>query len=60
MTINLPSNLLGKSEIVEEMEKQEDMYSLGNILQALAFQLVGFSVVGLIVALVVKKEDIQA
>ncbi|UPS91485.1 MULTISPECIES: DUF4199 domain-containing protein [unclassified Bizionia] len=48
------------AQIVEEMEKQEDMYSLGNILQALAFQLVGFSVVGLIVALVVKKEDIQA
>ena len=48
------------AQVVEEMEKQENMYSIGNILQALAFQLVGFSIVGLIVALVVKKEDVQA
>ncbi|MGY0392766.1 DUF4199 domain-containing protein [Bizionia sp. KMM 8389] len=48
------------AEVVEEMEKQENLYSIGNILQAMAFQLVGFSIVGLIVALVVKKEDPQA
>ncbi|MFD2550628.1 DUF4199 domain-containing protein [Bizionia sediminis] len=46
--------------IVEELEKQEHIYSLKNLLQALAFQLVGYSIVGLIVALVVKKEDIEA
>lgn len=48
------------AQIVEQAEKQENMYSLGNIAQALAFQLVGFSVVGLIVALVVKKEPLEA
>tara|TARA_R100001377_G_C3182081_1_gene107072 strand:- start:411 stop:941 length:531 start_codon:yes stop_codon:yes gene_type:complete len=48
------------AQVVEEMEKQENLYSLGNILQSLAFQLVGFSIVGLIVALVVKKEDVEA
>ncbi|TYB77260.1 DUF4199 domain-containing protein [Bizionia myxarmorum] len=46
--------------IVEEMQKQENLYSLTNILQGIVFQLVGFSVVGLIVALVVKKEPIEA
>ncbi|EGV44054.1 DUF4199 domain-containing protein [Bizionia argentinensis JUB59] len=46
--------------IVEEMEKQENLYSLKNILQGLAFQLIGYSVVGLIAALIVKKEPIEA
>ncbi|GGG59186.1 DUF4199 domain-containing protein [Bizionia arctica] len=48
------------AEVVEEMEKQENMFSLTKVLQSIAFQLLGFSVVGLIVALVVKKEDPQA
>ncbi|HLV13974.1 MAG TPA: DUF4199 domain-containing protein [Xanthomarina sp.] len=48
------------AEVVEQLEKEENMFALSKVLQSIAFQLVGFSVVGLIVALVVKKEDPQA
>ena len=44
-------------QIVEEFEKQDNMFSMGNVLQSLAFQLVGFSIVGLIAALIMKKSD---
>src|SRR5690554_2897313 len=46
--------------IAEVVEQLENMFALSKVLQSIAFQLVGFSVVGLIVALVVKKEDPQA
>ncbi len=45
------------AETVDKLEAQENMFSIGSILQSLAFQLIGFSIVGLIVALVVKKTD---
>jgi hypothetical protein len=47
------------AEVVEKMEKEGDMFSIAKVAQSIAFQLVGFSVVGLIVALVVKKEAPQ-
>ncbi|MBR9756552.1 MAG: DUF4199 domain-containing protein [Algicola sp.] len=43
------------AEAVEKMEAQSNMYSIGNVLQSIVFQLIGFSIVGLIVALVMKK-----
>ncbi|MFD1615518.1 DUF4199 domain-containing protein [Gelatiniphilus marinus] len=43
------------AETVEKMEADESMFAIGKVLQSLAFQLIGYSVVGLIVALVVKK-----
>ena len=48
------------AKIVEEMEKEDNMFSIGKVLQSIAFQLILFSIVGLIVALVVKKEDTEA
>lgn len=45
---------------VEKLEAQENMFSIGSIFQSMAFQLIGFSVVGLIVALVVKKNNPDA
>ena len=45
------------AEAVEKMEAEENMFAIGKVLQSLAFQLIGFSVVGLIVALVVKKNN---
>jgi hypothetical protein len=48
------------AEVVEQMEKEDNMFSIAKVAQSIAFQLIGFSVVGLIVALVVKKEDPQA
>src|SRR5690606_2001315 len=48
------------ADVVEQIEKEENMFALSKVVQSIAFQLIGFSVVGLIVALVVKKEDPQA
>jgi hypothetical protein len=48
------------AEAVEKMEADENMFAIGKVLQSLAFQLVGFSIVGLIVALVVKKNNPDA
>ncbi|MCX7550171.1 DUF4199 domain-containing protein [Xanthomarina sp. F2636L] len=48
------------AEVVEQMEKEDNMFAITKVLQSIAFQLIGFSVVGLIVALVVKKEDPEA
>lgn len=45
------------AKVVEELEAQENMFSVGKVLQSLAFQLIGYSIVGLIVALVVKKNN---
>ena len=42
---------------VTQMQANGSMYSVMNILKSVAFQLVGFSVVGLIVAAVVKRAD---
>ncbi|WP_338730988.1 DUF4199 domain-containing protein [Mangrovimonas cancribranchiae] len=48
------------AEAVEKMEAESNMFSIGNVLQSLVFQLVGFSIVGLIVALVLKKNEENA
>ncbi len=45
---------------VEKFEAQDNMYSIGNVLQSLMFQIIGFSVVGLISSLILKKEDPNA
>jgi len=45
------------AQTVEKMEADESMFAIGKVLQSLAFQLIGYSVVGLIVALVVKKNN---
>lgn len=47
-------------QAVNDMEANGNMYSIGNILKSIAFQLVGFSIVGLIVSLVVKRNDPDA
>lgn len=43
------------TQFVSEMEKQGNMYSIGNILKSTAYQIVGYSVVGLILSLILKK-----
>ncbi|PIA79409.1 hypothetical protein BFR04_00720 [Gaetbulibacter sp. 4G1] len=48
------------AETVEKMEADESMFAIGKVLQSLAFQLIGYSIVGLIVALVVKKNNPDA
>ncbi|MCX7549082.1 DUF4199 domain-containing protein [Xanthomarina sp. F1114] len=48
------------AEVVEQMEQEDNMFAITKVAQSIAFQLIGFSVVGLIVALVVKKDDPQA
>lgn len=45
---------------INDMQANGNMYSIGNILKSIAFQLIGYSIVGLIVALVVKKNDPNA
>lgn len=42
---------------VAQMEAGGNMYSIGNIAKSIAYQLIGYSIVGLIVALVVRKKD---
>ena len=41
--------------VVEEFEKQDNMYSIGNVLQSILFQIIGFSIVGLIASLIIKR-----
>ena len=48
------------AETVEKMEADESMFAIGKVLQSLAFQLIGYSIVGLIVALAVKKNNPDA
>ena len=47
-------------QAMQDIEANGSMYSMGNILKSVAYQLVGFSIVGLIVALVVKRKDPDA
>jgi len=47
-------------EAIKSMEAQDNMFSIGSIFKSLAYQLVGFSIVGLIVAAVVKRNDPDA
>ncbi|NNE33144.1 MAG: DUF4199 domain-containing protein [Winogradskyella sp.] len=43
-----------------QLEAEDNFFSIANTLKSIAYQLVGFSIVGLIVALVVKKSDPNA
>jgi Protein of unknown function (DUF4199) len=45
---------------VEQMQKEGSFFSLGNTIKSIAYQLVGFSIIGLIVAAVTKKNDPHA
>ena len=47
-------------QAMQKVEANGSMYSIGNIFKSIAFQLVGFSIVGLIVAAVVKRKDPNA
>ncbi|MBT8244569.1 MAG: DUF4199 domain-containing protein [Winogradskyella sp.] len=47
-------------QAVAQIREGGSMYSIGNIAKSIAVQLVGFSIVGLIVALVVRKNDPNA
>ena len=47
-------------QAIAEMRAQDNMFSIGSIFKSLAYQLVGFSIVGLIVAAVVKRKDPNA
>lgn len=45
---------------VNDIQANGNMYSISNIVKSIAFQLIGFSIVGLIVAAVVKRNDPNA
>ena len=47
-------------QAMKQMEEQGSFFSVSNSLKSIAYQLLGFSIVGLIVALVVKKSDPNA
>jgi hypothetical protein len=47
-------------EALKQLEAQGSFFTVSNSLKSIAYQLIGFSVVGLIVALVVKKSDPNA
>jgi hypothetical protein len=47
-------------EALKQIEAQGSFFTITNTLKSIAYQLIGFSVVGLIVALVVKKSDPNA
>lgn len=47
-------------QIIEEMRSAGSSFSIVNVLQSLAFQLIGYSIVGLIVAAVTKQKDPHA
>ncbi|MBU2929702.1 DUF4199 domain-containing protein [Winogradskyella psychrotolerans] len=44
-------------EAMEQIQKEENFFSIGNTIKSIAYQLVGFSVIGLIVAAVTKQKD---
>tara|TARA_R110000868_G_scaffold35710_2_gene127634 strand:+ start:491 stop:1024 length:534 start_codon:yes stop_codon:yes gene_type:complete len=50
---NVPTEAIAQA--MEKMEEQGNMYSIANVLQSIIWQLAGFSVVGLIVAAIMKK-----
>lgn len=47
-------------ETVEKMREQPNQFSIGSVLQSLVFQLILFSVIGLIASLIMKKADHNA
>ncbi|WP_411767045.1 DUF4199 domain-containing protein [Winogradskyella sp. A3E31] len=47
-------------QTIAQLRAQDNMFSIGSIFKSLAYQLVGFSIVGLIVAAVVKRKDPNA
>lgn len=55
---NVPSEVI--DETVEQMEAKGNMYSVSNVLQSIVWQLAGFSIVGLIVAAIMKKRNPDA
>ncbi|SFD37621.1 DUF4199 domain-containing protein [Algibacter pectinivorans] len=52
---NVPVEVI--DETMKKMEEQGNMFSIGNVFQSLIFQIVGFCVVGLIVAAAMKKNN---
>ncbi|WP_458625897.1 DUF4199 domain-containing protein [Winogradskyella sp. PC D3.3] len=47
-------------EAMEQIQKEDSFFSLGNTIKSIAYQLVGFSIIGLIVAAATKKNDPHA
>ena len=50
----------GIEKAISDIRANGSMYSVMNVLKSVAFQLIGFSIVGLIIAAVVKREDPDA
>lgn len=57
-SFNVPTEAI--DETVAKMEEQGNMFSISNVLQSIVWQLLGFSVVGLIVAAAIKKSKPEA
>lgn len=57
-SFNVPAEAI--DETVAKMEAQGNMFSISNVLQSIVWQLLGFSVVGLIVAAAIKKSKPEA
>ncbi|WP_194767193.1 DUF4199 domain-containing protein [Tamlana sp. I1] len=55
---NVPAEAI--EETVEKLEAQGNMYSISNVAQSIVWQLLGFSVIGLIVAAAIKKNKPEA
>lgn len=47
-------------DAMQRMEGEDNFFSIGNVVKSFAYQLLGFSIVGLIVAAVVKRKDPHA
>ena len=47
-------------QTVEQMREQPNQFSIGSVLQSLVIQLVIYSIIGLIAALIMKKSDDNA
>ena len=54
-SFNVPNEVI--SQTVEKIEAKGNLYSIGNVLQSIVWQLAGFSIVGLIVAVIMKKRN---
>lgn len=54
-SFNVPNEVI--SQTVEKIEAKGNLYSIGNVLQSIVWQLAGFSIVGLIVAAIMKKRN---
>jgi fumarate reductase subunit C len=52
---NVPAEVI--DDTIEQMEAKGNMYSVVNILTSLIWQIAGFSVVGLIIAAIIKKRN---